>query len=159
MNTRSLVKSLAAASAVVLSACSSTPKASVAPVYGPTNPSPDKVAKSGVRTFGSIIELKPEKEKLYRELHADVWPDVIAGIRKSKIRNFNIYIVELRGKKYLVSHFEYTGKDPKKDFAAMAKDPTTRDKWWPITDGCQERLPGTPKGEQWLSMEQVMHLP
>jgi L-rhamnose mutarotase len=112
-----------------------------------------------VRYFGSVIELKPEKEKLYRELHAKVWPDVTAAIRKAKIRNFNIFVADLGGKRYLFSHFEYHGTNPDKDFAAMAKDPTTRDKWWPITDGCQERLPGTPKGEQWLSMEQVMHLP
>jgi L-rhamnose mutarotase len=40
----------------------------------------------------------------------------------------------------------------------MAQDPTIRDKWWPLTDACQTRLPGTPKNQQWLSMEQVMHI-
>ena len=27
--------------------------------------------------FGSIIKLKPEKLAEYKELHADVWPDVL----------------------------------------------------------------------------------
>jgi len=29
---------------------------------------------------------------------------------------------------------------------------------WPIIDGCQRRLPGTPQGDQWLSMEMLMHI-
>ena len=62
-------------------------------------------------------------------------------------------------KKYLVAYFEYTGKDPEADFATIAQDPTTRDKWWPITDDCQVRLAGTPDGEQWKRAEMVMHLP
>jgi len=42
--------------------------------------------------------------------------------------------------------------------ASETIDPTTKNKWWPITDAYQIRLPGTPKGSQWLGMEQVMHL-
>jgi len=44
------------------------------------------------------------------------------------------------------------------DFAGMGKDPTTRDKWWPLTDACQIRLPGTQAGQQWKPIEQVMHI-
>jgi hypothetical protein len=42
--------------------------------------------------------------------------------------------------------------------ASETIEPTTKNKWWPITDAYQIRLPGTPKGSQWLGMEQVMHL-
>jgi hypothetical protein len=28
-----------------------------------------------------------------------------------------------------------------------------------VTNACQIRLPGTPAGEQWRAMEEVMHLP
>jgi len=130
----------------------------VDPVYGPTNPAPDEAAKAKVKRYGSVIELLPEKEKQYRELHAAVWPDVVKAIKKANIRNFNIYVAEINGKKYLFSYLEYTGNDPAKDFASIGLDKTTKEKWWPITDACQQRLPGTPEGKQWLDMETLMHI-
>lgn len=131
----------------------------VAPVYGPSNPAPDSRDQLAARFYGSIVGLDPAKEKLYRELHADVWPEVKAALTKSNIRNFTVYITEIEGRRYLVSTFEYVGTDVAKDFAAMAADPVTRDKWWPLTDGCQIRLPGTPAGAQWRSMERINFLP
>lgn len=130
-----------------------------APINGPSNPVATPATSKGVKFFSSIVGLDPAKEKLYRELHANVWPEVVAAIRKANITNFNIYVTEIEGRRYLVSTFEYTGTDPAKDFGSIALDPVTRDKWWPITDACQIRLPGTPAGEQWRPMEQVMHLP
>lgn len=129
------------------------------PVYGTTNPTAEQKAEAKVKRFGSVIELIPEKEHLYRQLHADVWPEVLAAIKKANIQNYNIFIAELGGKKYLFSYMEYAGDDIEKDFAGIGDDPTTRDKWWPITDGCQKRLKGTPEGEQWKSLEMLMHIP
>ena len=141
---------------LALSACQTMPKTE--PIHGPTNPTPEDAAKAKVKYYGSIIELRPEKEKEYSELHANVWPEVRAAIAKANIRNFNIYVTEIAGKRLLVSHFEYIGTNPKVDFASIGNDPTTKNKWWPLTDACQIRLPGTPEGSQWLDMEQVMHL-
>ena len=128
------------------------------PVYGPTNPSAEQQAKVGIRYYGSAVELRPEMEQRYRELHANVWPEVVAAVKKANIHNYNIFVAELAGKRYLFSFFEYRGNDPEKDFATMANDPTTRDKWWPLTDPCQRRLPGTPEKEQWKRLEQLMHI-
>jgi len=128
------------------------------PVYGKTNPTPDQAQNDDVKRYGSVIELRPEKEKLYRELHANVWPDVLKAINKANIRNYNIYVAEIGGKKYLFSYLEYIGVDPEKDFGSIALDPTTKNKWWPITDSCQSVLPGVKDGEQWLSMEMLMHI-
>lgn len=132
---------------------------SVAPIHGPTNPPPRPANSPGVKFYGSIIGLNPDKEEQYRELHATVWPEVVAAIQKANINNYNIYVTEIEGRRYLVSTFEYTGTDPKKDFDSISNNATIRDKWWPLTDSCQIRLPGTSAGEQWRSMEQVMHLP
>jgi L-rhamnose mutarotase len=132
--------------------------APVASVHGPTNPSAEQQAQSGVRYYGAVVELRPEKEQQYRELHAAVWPDVLAAIKKANIRNYNIFAAELGGKRYLFSFFEYHGSDADRDLATLANDPTTRDKWWPLTDACQQRLPGTPAGQQWKSLEQLMHI-
>lgn len=109
--------------------------------------------------YASVIELLPEKEPLYRELHADVWPEVQAAIRKANIRDYRIYRAELQGKIYLFSTFAYVGSNFEADMASIAEDETTRDRWWPITDACQRRIPGTPEGEQWLALEALMQLP
>ncbi|HTX00735.1 MAG TPA: L-rhamnose mutarotase [Acidimicrobiales bacterium] len=132
--------------------------APITPVYGPSNPSPADAARAPVRQYASVVELKPAMEQEYRRLHGDVWPEVRAAIRKANIRNYNIYVAELGAKRYLFSFFEYTGRDPASDFAIIANDPTTRDRWWPITSACQARLPGTPEGEQWMPLERVMRL-
>jgi len=136
-----------------------SPLPSISPVYGPTNRSPAEVAQAPVKYYGAVIGLDPAKEREYRELHANAWPDVLAAINRANIRNFTIFITEIEGRRYLFSHFEYTGTNPEADFASIARDPTTRDKWWPLTDACQIRLPGTPSGAQWRNMEQVAHLP
>ena len=133
--------------------------AAVPRIHGPSNPAPLAGTSPGIKYYSSIVGLDPKKEKQYRELHANVWPEVVAAIRKANITNFNIYVTEIEGRRYLVSTFEYVGTNPTKDFGSIPKDPTTRDKWWPITDACQIRLPGTPAGEQWRPMEQLMHLP
>jgi L-rhamnose mutarotase len=127
-------------------------------IYGPTNPSPDTLIDARVRYFGSVVELKATHEKQYRELHADVWPEVLNAIKAANIHNYHIFIAPLDGKKYLFSFFEYHGNDMKNDFAKMALDETTRKKWWPLTDSYQEIIPGTPDGEQWMSLESLMSI-
>ena len=131
----------------------------ISPVYGPTHLSPADAVRAPVKYYAAIIGLDPAKEQEYRELHANTWPDVLAAINRANIRNFNIFVTEIEGRRYLFSHFEYTGTNPEADFASIARDPTTRDKWWPLTDACQIRLPGTPTGAHWRPMEQVAHLP
>lgn len=138
----------------LVTACQTAPR----PVHGSSNPTPAIAAKAPVKYYGSIVGLRPEKEKEYRELQANVWPEVCAAIRKAHIRNYNIYVTQIGKKRFLVSFFEYTGTDPDRDFASIAKDPTTKKKWWPLTDACQIRLPGTAGGQQWRGMEKVMHL-
>ncbi|OHB78958.1 MAG: hypothetical protein A2W31_04340 [Planctomycetes bacterium RBG_16_64_10] len=116
------------------------------------------MAAAPVKRYGSVVELRPEKEHYYRQLHAAVWPGVVAAIKKANIRNYSIFVAEIDGKKYLFSYLEYVGNDPDADFAGIAADPTTRDRWWPETDPCQRRLPGTAAGQQWLGMELLMHI-
>ena len=130
----------------------------VQPLHGPTNPTLEDAAKAKVKYYCATVELRPEKEQEYRELHANVWPEVRSAIAEANIRNYNIHITEIAGRRFIVSHFEYIGTNPDADFASIAKDPTTKAKWWPLTDACQIRLPGALEGNQWQPMEQVMHL-
>jgi len=122
-------------------------------VYGETNPQ-SAVDKDDVQRFGSAIELRPEKEAYYRELHANVWPGVQKMISSANIRNYNIFYAELDGKKYLFSFMEYHGSDIEADMAKFPQDEETL-RWWKETDPCQQRLPGTPDGDQWLNLERV----
>lgn len=72
--------------------------APVEPVYGPTNPGEEKKKADPVKRFAAVIELSPEKEEDYRELHANVWPEVRAAIKKAGFRNFSVFTIELNGK-------------------------------------------------------------
>jgi L-rhamnose mutarotase len=127
------------------------------PVFGATNPA-TPINPRAVR-YASVIELVPHMEAKYRELHGAVWIEVVAAIKKANITDYYIHRAELGGKSYLFSSFTYTGLDFTADMKSIAEDPTTRDKWWPLCMECQQRLPGTPHGEQWLGLEQLMHIP
>jgi L-rhamnose mutarotase len=43
------------------------------------------------------------------------------------------------------------------DQARIRADPATQ-RWWQLTDPCQDRHPGTPEGEQWAPLTEVWHL-
>jgi len=131
-----------------------TNERAIRPVFGPTNPCPEEMAAAKVKRFGSVIGLRPEKEQYYRQLHSNVWPGVLAQLKRSNIRKFTIYVTELEGKKYLFSHFEYVGDNFEQDMRLMAEDPETR-KWWKETDPCQIQLPNRKPGANWADMECV----
>ena len=129
------------------------------PVYGPTNPSPEEQAAAGVRRYASFVELVPEKEVTYREMHAEVWPEIVALLKRANIQNYHIWIQTIGERKYVYRAFEYTGDNPEADFAAVAADPVIRERWWPITDACMKPVDGGSGGDVWREAELVMFLP
>jgi len=111
-----------------------------------------------VERYGSVVGIKSEKIDYYKKLHADPWPGVLKTIHECNMQNFSIYIVELeKGKFYLFSYFEYTGKDLEADMEKMAADPITQ-KWWKETDPCQYVIPASQQDKGWTRMEQVFFL-
>ena len=74
------------------------------------------------KRYGSVIMVKPEKLEYYKELHANPWPQVLATITASNIRNYVIYYRD----GYLFSSFEYWGDDFEADMKKMAADPVTQ---------------------------------
>ena len=118
---------------------------------------PTGCAQQQVKRYGDVLGIKPEKIQEYKQLHADVWPDVLKMIKECNIRNYSIYLRELEeGKYYLFSYFEYTGDDFEADMAKMAADPTTQ-KWWSVCTPCQVPIPTRKQGEWWANMEEVFH--
>lgn len=111
-----------------------------------------------MKRHAHIIEVREEKLDEYKRLHAAVWPDILAQIDRSNIRNYSIFLRKLPdGKYYLFSYFEYIGSDLDADMAAMAADPRTQE-WWAVCKPCQQPLPDVAAaGGWWADMEEVFH--
>lgn len=105
-----------------------------------------------MQRYGSVIKLRAEKLAEYQQLHAQVWPEVLAMIRACNIRNYSIYYKD----GFLFSYFEYCGTDFEADMKKMAADANTQ-AWWKLTDPCQEPLETRKPGEWWASMEEFFH--
>ena len=116
-------------------------------------PSDKKISKR----IGSIIGMPKDNILVYTQMHAAVWPGVLEAIDNANIRNYSIYLGEIEKDRYLLfSYLEYIGDDLGGDMGAIANEVTL--KWWAYTDPLQQRLPGTPKGGQWKSVEQVFYM-
>ncbi len=107
-----------------------------------------------MKRMGMMIGIRPEKLEEYKRLHAEVWPDVLAQISDSNIRNFSIFLREPEN--VLFGYFEYHGTDFEADMARMASDPATQ-RWWTLTDPCQAPLSSRKGGEQWSFLDEVFH--
>ncbi|HEY7049261.1 MAG TPA: L-rhamnose mutarotase [Jatrophihabitantaceae bacterium] len=105
------------------------------------------------RRVASVIRLRPEQEQTYRELHAAVWPGVLATLRAAHISNYSIFLRD----GLLFSYLEYSGDDYAADTARIAADPETQ-RWWQLTDPCQQPLDTAGAGEWWAPAEEVFHL-
>jgi L-rhamnose mutarotase len=103
--------------------------------------------------IAAVIRLRPEREAEYRELHAAVWPGVLAALKGAHISNYSIFLRD----GLLFSYLEYDGNDYGADSALIARDEVTR-RWWQLTDPCQEPLGTAAEGERWVPAEEVFHL-
>ncbi len=108
-----------------------------------------------MQRMGMVIGLNAEKIEEYRQLHADVWPGVLARISACNIRNYTIFLREPEN--LLFAYWEYHGTDFEADAALMAADPETQ-RWWAVCMPCQKPLETRKDGEWWAMMEDVFHL-
>ena len=104
-----------------------------------------------MKRIGQVIGIKPERLEVYKQLHAAVWPAVLAKIHECNIRNYSIY---LHGSDTLYAYFEYIGSDFDADMAKIAADPMTQE-WWAICIPMQTPLAERKPGEHWHELEQV----
>jgi L-rhamnose mutarotase len=73
--------------------------------------------------MGLCNRLPSEKVEEYKALHAAAWPDVLACITASNIRNYSIFL--RTPENLLFSYWEYHGEDFEADARKMAADPVT----------------------------------
>jgi L-rhamnose mutarotase len=105
-----------------------------------------------MQRYASVIRLRPEHREEYLRLHRAVWPSVEATLRRANVRNYSIFLFG----DTLFSYLEYVGDDYDADMAAIAADPDTQ-RWWKLTDPCQESL-SEPGGPWWRPIDEVFHL-
>ncbi|MFF2272721.1 L-rhamnose mutarotase [Agromyces sp. NPDC058136] len=105
------------------------------------------------RRFAAVIRLRPEKQAEYLALHAAAWPEVLRRLTESNIRNYSIFLRD----GMLFSYLEYVGGDYEADSAAIAADPVSQ-RWWELTDPCQQPIESVAPGEHWAAMSEVFHL-
>ncbi|MGW4671604.1 L-rhamnose mutarotase [Streptomyces sp. NPDC004324] len=101
----------------------------------------------------AVVRLRPEKEAEYRALHAAAWPGVLEALKRAHIGNYSIFLRD----GLLFSYLEYTGDDYAADTAAIATDPISQ-RWWALTDPCQQPLDTAVAGQLWAGAEEIFHL-
>ena len=100
-----------------------------------------------------VIRLDPDQIEEYERVHAAVWPEVLAQIARSGIRNYSIHRYET----LLFANFDYVGDDFDADMAAIAADPATQ-QWWSVCEPLQRPFPERAAGEWWMEIPEVFHL-
>ncbi len=106
-----------------------------------------------VRRIAQVIGIKPDEIAEYERIHADVWPTVLATIKKANIQNYSIF----RYEHLLFAYMEYTGTDYEKDMAIMAADSETQ-RWWKITHPMRSQVPEARPGEWWHVIPENFHV-
>ena len=106
-----------------------------------------------MKRFGQVLRLKPGCLEVYKEYHANLWPEVRDTLHAHNIHNYSIYHHD----GYLFSYMEYTGVDIKADMARAAPHPRVKE-WHRIMSEMQQPLETNAPGVWWADMEEVFHL-
>ena len=105
-----------------------------------------------MQRMGMVIGIRPEKIVEYKALHADVWPEILQGLRAANVRNYSIFLREPEN--LLFSYWEYHGDAFEADMQSIADQPITR-RWWALCGPCQVPLASRAPGEHWAMLEAV----
>jgi L-rhamnose mutarotase len=102
------------------------------------------------------VDLKddPSIIERYKMHHRQVWPEVLASLRRAGIVNMDIYILGRR----LVMIVDTAGQDYQRCFAAHASSHPRVVEWEALMRSLQQPPPGATSGEWWTLMEPVFSL-
>jgi len=106
-----------------------------------------------VERHALVVGVRPDRREEYLELHRHVWPQVEQTLREAKVTNYSIFIVG----DTLFAYYEYVGSDYAADMARLAADPESQ-RWWRLTEPCQQPLPTAEPGEVWVEATEVYRL-
>ncbi len=104
-----------------------------------------------MQRYGRVLKLRAGAEADYVRLHAAVWPEVLAAIEKSGIRNYSIFCYH----QWVFSYFEIPDdvnlESAGKVFAAC---PACVE-WEKLMHEIQEPLPESGKENWWVPMKEI----
>jgi L-rhamnose mutarotase len=102
------------------------------------------------------VDLKddPAVVAAYREHHRRVWPEVLESLRRTGLREMEIYLLGRR----LVMVVETDGRDVRRCFAAHVASSPRVAEWEALMRSLQQPPPGGVAGDWWAMMEPVFRL-
>jgi L-rhamnose mutarotase len=104
--------------------------------------------------FALDLKNDPELISQYEAYHQNVWPEIIDSIRDSGITKLEIFRVSNR----LFMIMETTDDFSLEKKARMdAQNPKVQE-WEKLMWAYQQTVPGAPKGEKWVLMDQIFKL-
>lgn len=117
-----------------------------------------------MKHFASTLCLQddPQKIEMYKEYHRNVWPDVLADLRRGGIRDMKIF---LRGRRMFMFIETEDDYDPSDGLRRAGSSSSKSREWNELMATLQERAPEANPDEWWAPMELVFdsswpqHLP
>ena len=103
-----------------------------------------------VQRVGMLMQLKPGMEKAYQVEHQKIWPEILDGIARVKIRNYAIFQIG----RVLFSYFQV--EDLEKAMQALAADPDNQ-RWQAHMAGMFDVGPGIRDGTT-VFLEEVFYV-
>jgi L-rhamnose mutarotase len=101
-----------------------------------------------VARIAFVMELKPGNEAIYRQKHAEIWPEMVATLHRFGMHNYSIF---RRG----LTLFAYLECDDPSRLDSQADDPVVQ-RWWEMMQPYMVyNADGTPWSE---SIEEMFHL-
>jgi len=102
------------------------------------------------------VDLKDDAATIeaYKEHHRHVWPEVLESLRRSGIRDMEIYLLGRR----LVMVVDTDGLDVRRCFANHVASHPRVAEWEALMKSLQEPPPGGAPGDWWTQMQPVFRL-
>ena len=102
------------------------------------------------------VDLKddPAVIERYKAHHRQVWPEVLASLRRVGVVSMDIYLLGRR----LVMVVDTEGRDYRHCFAVHATSNPRVIEWEALMRSLQQPPPGAPPGEWWTEMRPVFSL-
>ncbi len=109
-----------------------------------------------MKVFGFTLDLRddPGRVEAYIHHHQNVWPEVIASIRKSGIYSMEIYQYSTR----LFMRIETTDDFTFEHKAKLDADNPAVQEWEELMWRYQAKIEGSKPGEKWVRMDRIFDL-
>lgn len=108
-----------------------------------------------MQRMGFMLGINAENIAEYKQLHADVWPEILQSLSDANVTNYSIFLREPEN--LLFSYWEYLGEDFEADMKQIAALEISQ-KWWDLCMPCQKPLDTRKEGEWWAELENVFYL-